>query len=93
MPDTHPQGSRDDGKQDCLKLKARLQLALRHLSVHAKLVVFEGFGAVCNTRTSILVMGLVNSEGMKNSKVGKIVCIECSGNRYQFSDILQRVLQ
>lgn len=38
-------------------------------------------------------MGLVNNEGMKNSQVGKILCIECNGNRYPFSDILQRVLQ
>lgn len=38
-------------------------------------------------------MGLVNNEGMKNSKVGKILYRECNGNWYPFSDILQRVLQ
>lgn len=38
-------------------------------------------------------MALVNNEGLKNSKVGRILCIGCNGNRYPFADILQRVLQ
>jgi len=38
-------------------------------------------------------MGLVNNEGMKNSKGGKTLCVGCDGNRYPFSDSLQRVLQ
>lgn len=38
-------------------------------------------------------MGLVNNEGMKNSQMGKTLCIECNGNKYLFSDIPQRVLQ
>lgn len=84
--------NRDQDKQGCLKAKARLACP-EHFSVHAKLVGFEELGAVCDAGTPILVMGLVNNKGMKNSKVGKILCIECNGDGYQFSDILQRVLQ
>lgn len=93
MPNIHPQREQRSRETGLSKGKSKTASCLEHLSVRAKLVGFEELGAVCNVKALILVMGLVNNEGMKNSKVGKILCIECNGNRYPFSDILQRVLQ
>lgn len=42
---------------------------------------FWELGAICDAGTSSLVIGLVNNEGMKNSKVGKILSTACNRNR------------